>query len=169
MAKKNSPELEYELNIDSQRESINKKIQNLENKLISLNNKESIINTLIIKINNELENIDPKHFKAVSQMRTTLNKQFETLGLITDMIAKYEDMIQKYRKMLIDIENQKINNIIKFQNMIKGAESAENDAAKILLQINERLNSMNENGSKEDQANPFYAEVIQELEDKGDL
>ncbi len=131
--------LNYKNELDSQKDKINDKIRNIESKLIILNNKESIINTIINKLNIELENIDPKHFKAVGQLRTTLNKQLESLSLIIDMIVKLEDMIQKYRKMIIDIENQKINNFIKLQ---KEEQEIEGDISKILLQINNQFNEM---------------------------
>ncbi len=131
--------LNYKNELDSQKDKINDKIRNIESKLIVLNNKESIINTIINKLNIELENIDPKHFKTVGQLRTTLNKQLESLSLIIDMIVKLEDMIQKYRKMIIDIENQKINNFIKLQ---KEEQEIEGDISKILLQINNQFNEM---------------------------
>jgi len=151
----------YEFNIDEQKQEINKKIKNMEQKLISLNNKESIINTLISKINMELENVDPKHFKAISQVRTTLNKQFETLSLIIEMIIKIEDSIQKYRKMLIDIENQKINNFIK---LTSETEETNEDINKVLFQINNQFNEMKNTKSID---NPLLTDAIKELQEEG--
>ena len=130
---------EYKIELLNQKEKIEEKIKSLENKLVILNNKESIINDIINKVNLELQNTNPTHFKAVSQLRTTLNRQLETLSLVMDMIVKLEDMIQKYRKMLIDMENQKINNYIKLQ---KETQEVENDVSKILLQINNQFNEM---------------------------
>jgi chromosome segregation ATPase len=145
MAKKNKEKQSatvfdnYTSELSNQKEQIENKIQNLESKLLSLNNKESILNTIISKIYLELENTDPKHFKAIAQLRTTLNKQLETLSIVMDMIVKIEDMIQKYRKMLIDIENQKIGNYIKLQ---KEEQDVETDISKILLQINNQFNDL---------------------------
>jgi len=129
----------YQDEIQKQKENIENKIRSLESKLIMLNNKETIINNLINKINLELENTNPNHFKAVAQLRTTLNHQLESLSLIMDMIVKIEDMIQKYRKMLIDIENQKINNYVKLS---KESEEVESDISKILFQINQQFNTL---------------------------
>ena len=151
----------YENNISIQKTEIEKKIRNMEQKLISLNNKESIINTLISKINMELENVDPKHFKAISQIRTTLNKQFETLSLIIEMIIKIEDSIQKYRKMLIDIENQKINNFIK---LTSEQEEAADDINKVLFQINNQFNEIKNLKSND---NPLLSDAIKELQEEG--
>ncbi len=146
----------YKDNIEEQKNEINKKINSLEQKLISLQNKESIINSLILKINTELENTDPKHFKAISQIRTTLNKQFETLSLIMDMIIKVEDMIQKYRKMLIDIENKQIDNFIKLNKEI---QMEENDLASLLTVLNQNISS--------NQQNPIIEEALIELKNEG--
>jgi len=151
----------YENNISIQKTEIEKKIRNMEQKLISLNNKESIINTLISKINMELENVDPKHFKAISQIRTTLNKQFETLSLIIEMIIKIEDSIQKYRKMLIDIENQKINNFIK---LTSEQEEVADDINKVLFQINNQFNEIKNLKSND---NPMLSDAIKELQEEG--
>jgi len=149
----------YTNEIDKQKEEINKKIISIERKLLSLNNKESIINNLILKINLDLEKTDPKKFTAIGQIRNTLNKQFEALGLITDMIIKYEDMIQKYRKMLIDIENQKVGNFTKLK---VEEEALESDMSKILLQINNQING------KTDEPNVgILSDAQKELEEEG--
>jgi len=150
---------DYSTEIDKQKNEIINKIASIERKLLSLNNKESIINNLIMKINLDLEKTDPKKFTAIGQIRTTLNKQFETLGLITDMIIKYEDMIQKYRKMLIDIENQKIVNYTKLN---KEEEILENDMSKILLQINNQINNKDN-----DLKSQIIADAQAELEELG--
>jgi hypothetical protein len=144
---------QYNQNIDHEKNEIIKKIENLEQKLISLQNKETIINSLINKINIELENTNPTHFKAISQIRTTLNKQFETLSLIVEMIMKIEDMIQKYRKMLIDIENSKINNFIKLQ---KELGSDENNLIEIFATLNQKLEN-----------SPLAEEALLELKEDG--
>jgi len=149
---------EYKIELLNQKEKIEEKIKSLENKLVILNNKESIINDIINKVNLELQNTNPTHFKAVAQLRTTLNRQLETLSLVMDMIVKLEDMIQKYRKMLIDMENQKINNYIKLQ---KETQEVENDVSKILLQINNQFNEMKK-------LNPaMLEEVNEELKELG--
>ena len=143
----------YNHNIENEKIQIKKKIENLEQKLISLQNKETIINSLINKINAELENTDPKHFKSISQIRTTLNKQFETLSLIVEMIMKIEDMIQKYRKMLIDIENNKINNFIKLQKELGGDED---NLLEIFATLNQKLDQ-----------SPLAEEALLELKEEG--
>ena len=143
----------YNENINSEQQSINKKIEKLEQKLISLQNKESIINNLITKINFELENTDPKHFKAISQIRTTLNKQFETLSLIIEMIMKIEDMVLKYRKMSIDIENNKINNFIKLQ---KELNTDEDNLGEVFSLLNQKI-----------EETPVGQEVLLELKNSG--
>jgi len=153
--------INYENEIEKQKEEINKKITSLEGKLLQLQNKESIINNIITNVNLELEKADPKAFKLVGQLRNTLNHNFETLSLIMDMIFKIEDTIQKYRKMLIDVENQKINNIIKAKIE---EEEIENDVSKILLQINNQINSANSN--KVDEASPILQEALAELKDE---
>ena len=157
MAKKKKNESnqynDYTINISNEKEAIIKKIENLEHKLISLQNKETIINNLISKINFELEGTDPKHFKAISQIRTTLNRQFETLSLIIEMIMKIEDMILKYRKMIIDIENNKINNYIKLQ---KEMGSNEDNLNEIFELFNQKLDET-----------PVGQEALLELKDEG--
>jgi len=156
----------YQKNIGTQKEEIEKKIQNLEKKLMSLENKETIVNSMISKQNMYLESIDPNHFKAISQARNTLNHQFETLSLIIDMITKFEDMIQKYRKMLIDIENQKFSNTIRAS---KEEEQEETDVMHALLMLNEKFQKI-QNGETEniDESSVVLIEDIQkELQEQG--
>ena len=164
MAKKKNEKSNFDIydeNIEVQKKSINNKINSLEQKLISLQNKESIINSLILKINQELENTDPKHFKAISQIRNVLNRQFETLSLITDMIIKVEDMVQKYRKMLIEIENKKIDNFIKLN---KETASEENDLSILMTTLNDNFKNI---GNTSNNQNPLIEDAMLELKDSG--
>jgi vacuolar-type H+-ATPase subunit E/Vma4 len=148
---------DYLENVNEEKNKIIEKIRSIEQKLISLNNKETILNNIIMKVSSELDNIDPKHFKAVSQIRTTLSKQLESLSLIEDMIIKFEDMILKYRKMLIDIENQKMNHSIKFNSDIPD----DTDLSKVLLQINNQFNEI------KNSTNPLLESAKKELEKDG--
>jgi len=159
MAKeKNNKLQQYELDISKEKEKIEEKIKVLEKRILSYSLKEEIINDIINKLNIELQNVDPKAFKLISQLRTSLNKNFEALNLITDMILKTEDLIFKYRKMLVDIENQKVNNYIK---LLKETSDTENDVTKILMQINQQFNEIKNTD------NPLVHEALKELEEQG--
>jgi len=157
----------YNENISKNKEEIQKKILNTEKKLLSLSNKESIVNSIIMKTNMELENIDPKHFKAVGQIRSTLTKQFETLSLINDMIIKFEDLIQKYRKMLIDIDNQGINNFIKFQKEMKETEETEGDLQSLLEDLNKNIKGSKDITSSCDPHFALLQSVQEDLDKEG--
>ena len=150
--------------IDVQKQAINEKIKNIEKKLLSLNNKESIINNQILSLNNELENTDPKHFKMVGQLRTSINRQLETLSLIIDMIVKFEDMIQRYRKMLIDIENTKFNNAFKIKKDLLKEEEAESDLSKVLEKINSVIDT---NSITEESESKLIQGIKSELKEEG--
>lgn len=159
MAKeKNNKLQQYELDISKEKEKIEEKIKILEKRILSYSLKEEIINDIINKLNIELQNADSKAFKLISQLRTSLNKNFEALNLITDMILKTEDLIFKYRKMLVDIENQKVNNYIK---LLKETSDTENDVTKILMQINQQFNEIKNTD------NPLVHEALKELEEQG--
>ena len=156
----------YENNIEKQKHEIEKKIKSLEIKLTILNNKETILNDIINKINYELNETDPKQFKLIGQIRTTLTRHIESLSLVMDMIFKVEDLIQKYRKMLIDIENQKVNNIFK---ILKEDEEINEDIAEILTSINSLVakDPSKNSTSQDNNESPLLIEVEEELRNSG--
>lgn len=156
----------YENNIEKQKQEIEEKIKNLEIKLTILSNKETMLNDIINKINFELNETDPKHFKLIGQLRSTLTKHIESLSLVMDMIFKVEDLIQKYRKMLIDIENQKVNNIFK---ILKEDEEVNEDITEILTTINSLISkdSSKNTTAQVDDKSPLLIEVEEELKNSG--
>lgn len=106
--------LHYGDNLNTQLNYISKKINECEKKLTSLKGKEDIINTMINKTNVQIERYsEENNWKLVGINNSQILTQFETLSMVQEMLCKYEDMIQRYIKMSIDIENHKINAYVK--------------------------------------------------------
>ena len=128
---------EYSNDIEKQKEELNSKINILENKLIDLEIKENMINNIITRTNATLENIDPGNFKWIGQTQSNLMKQIESLGMVKDIIIKYEDLIMKYRKMIIDIDEKKMVNRLKIASLQKEEEEKETALTEVLSEVQE--------------------------------
>lgn len=167
---------DYNDNIQQEARQITTKINSLENKLVKLELKESMIDNIITRTNALLESIDPKNFKWIGQTQSNLMKQIESLGLIKDIIIKYEDMILKYRKMLIDIEEKKVMNRFKLAALYQEEEEKDIEINEILSQVQELLGSSksqknndikdNSTNSQENE-NPMIETIMQELKEEG--
>ena len=118
--------IHYGENLNTQTNYISSKIKDCEKKLTSLKSKEDIINTMILKTNNQIEKYtDENNWKLVGINNSQILTQFETLSLVQEMLCKYEDMIQRYIKMSIDIENHKINAYVKIKGTQKDEKATE--------------------------------------------
>jgi len=169
----------YSEEVQEDIEAIQNKLNSLQSKLVSLEIKEQIINNIITRTNATLESIDPKNFKWIGQTQSNLMKQIESLGLVKDIVIKYEDMILKYRKMLNDIKERKINNRLKLANLFKESEEKETNVAMVLEEVQGLLASQNigsngtstinttgENQDSSNEDNPFLNEIIKELKEE---
>jgi acyl-ACP thioesterase len=131
----------YSENINSQVEYVEEKKQHLEKKLTSLKNKEDIVNMMITRTGNQIDKyFDEKNFKMVSVQQGHLTTQFETMSLIQDIVIKYENMVQSYIKMRIDIENHKINAYVKIKNADKAIEKDDTGYNKIMEAVHNMTN-----------------------------
>lgn len=118
--------LHYGDNLNVQLNYISSKINECEKKLTSLKGKEEIINNMILKTNNQIERYsDENNWKLVGINNSQILIQFETLSMVQEMLCKYEDMIQRYIKMSIDIENHKINAYVKIVGTRKEEKTTE--------------------------------------------
>jgi len=167
----------YNAEIEEDITAISNKIRNLDTKLIQLEIKEQMINNIITRTNATLESIDANNFKWIGQTQANLMKQIESLGLIKDIIIKYEDMILKYRKMLNDIKERKMSNRFKIANLFKEQEESESDVTMVLEEVQKLLNgsstinsTKNEDGSEgepNDETNLFLDSIYEELAENG--
>jgi len=136
----------YSENINEQIIYINDKITHLEKKLTTLKNKEDIINIMISRTDKQIgKYFDEKNFKMIGVQQGHLTTQFETLSLIQDIVIKYENMIQTYIKMRIDIENHKINAYVKIKNADKSLEKDDTGYNKIMDTVHNLLDSNSDN------------------------
>ena len=162
----------YDNEIVDEQSKIEQKISALENKLLDLEIKETMLNNIITRTNATLENIDPKNFKWIGQTQTNLMKQLESFGLLKDIIIKYEDMVQKYRKLLIDIKEKKINNRLRIASLIKEEEEKESDLTAILSDLQHIIKPNEKNDITEDPTlktskNQLLEEIQNELQQEG--
>ena len=132
---------QYSTNLNDQVTAIKSKIKECEAKLRTLKNKEKIINSMIdrtgIKIEQYIEN--ENHKMAGINQRYVLD-YFETLGVVQETLMKYEDLVYKYTKMLLDIENHKIGAYTKIKAADKKVDAADNNYLEMQDAIDKIMN-----------------------------
>ncbi len=130
----------YSKNLNDQISYINKKIVEYEIKLTSLKSKENIIDTMINRSNEQVEKYTKeKNFKVAGIHQSYILTQFETLGQVQEMLIRYEDMIQKSVKSLIDIENHKFNTYSKLKTANKQEKSTDEDYEKLMTAMHKMV------------------------------
>lgn len=132
--------INYSSSMNEQITYIKGKISQAEIKITALKSKENIIDKMINRTNDQVE----KYHKADNLKLAGINQsyiltQFETLAQVQEMLIKYEDMIQKYLKMNIDIENHKLNAFIKLNSSKKEAQANEEGYEKLMGKIHEMM------------------------------
>jgi len=134
--------INYGFNLNKQLNYISDKIKAAEIKITSLKTKEKIIDDMIVRSNESVEHYTTeKNFKLAGIHSSYILTQFETLAQVQEMLIKYEDMIQKYIKMTIDIENHKINAHVKLTNAKKEDNKNEDSYEKLMGQMHELINT----------------------------
>jgi len=145
--------------MEARRREIESKISNLESKLAKHQLKEGMLDTIIATTYAELESLNPKEFTKRGQKQSILIKQLEALSILHDTILKYEDMIQKYHKILIDLENNKLNSFLKTESLKKEEKIADESLAEILSELQKQINIPNST------QNSLIDEIKNELEE----
>jgi hypothetical protein len=112
-------------NFDKIGKEVQTKLTNASNKLNSLLLKEDILNKMIFTTNALMEKTPAENYKLVGTYQNILMKQFESLTMWQEAVMKYEDLIQRYLKMKIDIENHKLSNFSKIKNLYKAKVEAD--------------------------------------------
>jgi len=154
----------YSENLGAQTSAIQEKINNHELKLVDLEMKEQMLNRIIMRTNAILENIEPSNFKWIGQTQANLMKQIENLGLLKDIIIKYEDMIFKYRRVLLENNEKDLGNRLKINTVLKEEEVKEDSVTTVLndLQLLLKNNAVSET-MENDNGNALINELKQEL------
>lgn len=139
---------DYNANLNHRVQEINNKITTLESKLAKFNIKESMIDGLINQTHTELENLKENEFTKRGQKQSVLLKQMEASSVLHDTIMKYEDMIQKYHKILIDLQNNKLNAFLKINGLKKEEDEAEESLAAVLMNLQKSLTESPQSGNQ---------------------
>jgi hypothetical protein len=155
--------IKYSQEMDDRKRELKKKIEHLEKKLGKHELKEGMLDMIIGQTYTELENLKENEFSKRGQKQSVLIKQLEALSILHDTILKYEDMIQKYHKILMDIENNKLNSFIKIENLKKEEEKTDDDLSGVLQELQQILKT----GGTPINGNPLIDEITQELENSG--
>ena len=134
--------LNYSSTLDEQKKYIKVKIEEADRKLTSLKTKEEIINTMINRTNMAIEDYaTEKNYKLMGINNGHLLSQFETLSLVQEMLIKYEDQIQKYVKLLLDIENNKLSAVTKVKAMSKTDKVDDDNFSGIVSEMHKLMQS----------------------------
>lgn len=155
----NGARLTHAREMDKIKKELRDKIANLEKKVASHTLKEGMVDKIINQTNYELENLGEKEFTKRGQKQTVLIKQLEALSIIQDTILKFEDMIQKYHKILIDLENNKLNSFLKVEGLRKEEEKADDNIGEVLMALQQQLQS----GGDSNNYNPLMDDIKREL------
>ena len=151
---------EYSREMNFKKREIKEKIDSLEKKLKKHEIKEGMLDRIIAQTYTELENLGDKEFTKRGQKQTVLIKQLEALSILQDTVMKYEDMIQKYHKIMMDIENNKLNSVIKINNLKKEEEKTDEGLTDVLQELQQMLK-----GGTPISGNSLMDEIQQELSD----
>jgi hypothetical protein len=152
----------YNHEMNERKNDLKKKIDHLEKKLGKHELKEGMLDMIISQTYSELENLKENEFAKRGQKQSVLIKQLEALSILHDTILKYEDMIQKYHKILMDIENNKLNSFLKIENLKKEEERADEGLGDVLQELQQMLKS---GASGNLTSNSLLDEIQQELSD----
>lgn len=134
----------YGNNLNTQVLYIKNKIKEAEIKITALKTKEAIIDSMIKRSSDQVDKyVLESNFKLVGINSSHILTQFETLAQVQEMLIKYEDMIQKYIKMSIDIENHKINAFVKLNASKKELDKNEEGYDKIMNEMHNLLQEHN--------------------------
>jgi len=133
----------YNQELSKRKVEILSKIENLEKKIKKHELKEGMLDMIISGTYVELENLKENEFSRRGQKQTVLIKQLEALSVLHDTILKYEDMIQKYHKILMDLENNKFNSYIKIESIKKEEDKADDNLQAVLENIQGMMNNQN--------------------------
>ncbi len=139
------------------------KVQSLEKKLSKHELKEGMLDRIINETYTEMDNLNPSEFTRRGQKQSILIKQMEALGILQQTLLSYEDMIFKYQKILIDIENNKLNSFLKIENLKKEEKLNDDSISDILIAIQEQLRDSSSSSSIG--VNPLIDEIQKELAD----
>ncbi len=156
----NRVKVDYNVQMNDRKREILKRVQELERKLTKHELKEAMIDRIINNTYTELDNLGANEFTRKGQKQTILIKQMEALSILHDTLIKYEDMIQKYQKILLDIENNKLNSFLKVANLKKEEEKADEGIHGVLMDLQEMIK-----GGGTVSGNPLLDDIQQELDD----
>ncbi len=156
----NRVKVDYNVQMNDRKRDIIKRVQELERKLTKHELKEAMIDRIINNTYTELDNLGANEFTRKGQKQTILIKQMEALSILHDTLIKYEDMIQKYQKILLDIENNKLNSFLKVANLKKEEEKADEGIHGVLMDLQEMIK-----GGGTVSGNPLLDDIQQELDD----
>jgi hypothetical protein len=155
----------YTSELSNRKVDIKNKISKLEDKIKNHSIKEGMLDKIISRTYIELENLKDNEFTRRGQKQAILIKQLEALSIIHDTLLKYEDMIQKYHKILIDLENNKLSSYIKIEGLHKEEEANDERISDVLAELHRQLkDSNNDLATAATGKSSFIDEIQKELE-----
>jgi len=154
----------YTTELSNRKIDIKNKIIKLEDKIKNHSIKEGMLDKIISMTYIELENLKESEFTRRGQKQAILIKQLEALSIIHDTLLKYEDMIQKYHKILIDLENNKLNSYIKVESLHKEEETNDERISDVLAELHKQLKDNNNLATAATGKSSFIDEIQNELE-----
>jgi len=149
----------YNQEMDTVKKDIKSKIKELEKKISNHDLKVGMMDRIIAETSRELDSLQANEFTRRGQKQTILIKQLEAISIIHDTIIKYQDMVQKYHKIILDIENNKLNGFVKLEGLKVEEKVADEGISGLLVELQKTFRA---NESGETKA-PLLADIEQEL------
>ncbi len=153
---------DHNIELSRRKKEVGVKLQTLEKKVSKHELKEGMLDRIINETYTEMDNLEGSEFTRRGQKQVILIKQMEALSILQDTLLKYEDMIFRYQKMLIDLENNKLNSFLKIENLKKEEKINDDNIAEVLTAIQEQLKNGSNPGLSSG-VNPLLEEIQKEL------
>ena len=154
---------EHNVELTIRKRELLAKVADLEKKLSKNERREGMLDRIITETYVELDNLKENEFTRRGQKQSILIKQLEALSILQSTLLSYEDMIFKYQKILLDLENNKLNSFLKIENLKKEEKDNDDNIAEIMQAIQEQL-TMGSTGATAG-VSPLIDEIKQELAD----
>jgi len=154
---------DHNIELSIRKKEVMVKIESLEKKLNKHELKEGMLDRIIGETYTEMDNLNENEFTRRGQKQSILIKQMEALSILQTTLLSYEDMIFKYQKILIDIENNKLNSFIRIENLKKEEKLNDNTISELLQSIQKQLKGGMSGSTSA--VNPLIEEIQQELKD----
>ena len=104
---------------------IRRRLEQTDVKLTAIKGKEEILNKIIVNTETLLNKTPQENYKQIGVYQRMIMDQLESFNMIQESLMRYEDLAQRYIKMKMDIENNKLASFVKVKALYKTNDTAD--------------------------------------------